>query len=82
MFEIIVDILLIQQYVATEHVEKKYTPEDLIRYTKPITIATAKAVAAGNSCNQEDVIVAANMGRKAVFDLLAVSKVIMVVFIS
>jgi talin len=32
-------------------------------------------VAAGNSCRQEDVIVAANMGRKAVFDLLGVCKV-------
>ena len=51
------------------------TPEELIRHTKPITIATGKAVAAGNSCKQEDVIVAANMGRKAVFDLLKACKV-------
>ena len=51
------------------------TPEELIRHTKPITIATGKAVAAGNSGKQEDVIVAANMGRKAVFDLLKACKV-------
>ena len=46
-----------------------------MRFTKPITIATAKAVAAGNSGHQEDVIVAANMGRKAIFDLLRACKV-------
>ena len=48
----------------------KYTPEDLVRVTKPITLATAKAVAAGNSCFQDDVIVAANVGRKAISDML------------
>ena len=65
----------LQQYVATDRVEKKLSAEDLIRATKPITIATAKAVAAGNSGKQEDVIVAANMGRKAVHDLLLTAKV-------
>ncbi len=50
-------------------------PEELIRATKPITVATGKAVAAGNSGKQEDVIVAANMGRKAVADLLKACKV-------
>ena len=44
--------------------DKVATAEDVIRYTKPITTATAKAVAAGNSCRQEDVISASNMGRK------------------
>lgn len=53
----------------------KYTPEDLVRVTKPITLATAKAVAAGNSCNQDDVIVAANVGRKAISDMLTTCKV-------
>lgn len=53
---------------------RKATYEDLLRCTKPITLATSKAVAAGNSCKQEDVIVAANMGRKAVFDLLVTCK--------
>lgn len=47
----------------------------MIRCTKPITMATAKAVSAGNSGKQEDVIVAANMGRKAISDLLTVCRV-------
>lgn len=55
--------------------EKKATAEDLIRLTKPITTTTAKAVAAGNSGRQEDVIICANMGRKAIFDLLATCRV-------
>lgn len=50
------------------------TPEELIRSTKAITLATAKAVAAGNSGKQEDVIIAANMGRKAISDMLAICK--------
>ena len=50
-------------------------PEELMRATRPITLATAKAVAAGKSCKQDDVIVAANMGRKAISDMLATCKV-------
>ncbi|XP_066588503.1 talin-1 isoform X2 [Prorops nasuta] len=50
------------------------TPEDLVRCTKSITISTAKAVAAGNSCKQDDIIAAANMGRKAISDMLAICK--------
>ena len=53
----------------------KSTPEELVRVTKPITLATAKAVAAGNSGRQDDVIVAANVGRKAISDMLTVCKV-------
>lgn len=53
---------------------RKATPEDLVRVTKPVTLATAKAVAAGTSAKQDDVIVAANMGRKAIFDLLLTCK--------
>lgn len=53
---------------------KKGSPEDLLRVHKPVTLATAKAVAAGNSGKQDDVIVAANMGRKAIFDLLVTTK--------
>merc|ERR1719370_2621331 len=49
-------------------------PEELMRATRPITLATAKAVAAGKSCKQDDVIVAANMGRKAISDMLATCK--------
>ena len=65
----------LQAYVSNPSSDKKASAEDLIRYTKPITSATAKAVAAGNSGRQEDVIVVANMGRKAVFDLLSCCKV-------
>ncbi|RWS15528.1 talin-1-like protein [Dinothrombium tinctorium] len=53
---------------------KKSSPEDLIRITKPVTLATAKAVAAGTSGKQDDIIVAANMSRKAIFDLLVTCK--------
>ncbi|WAR29544.1 TLN1-like protein, partial [Mya arenaria] len=64
----------IKAYEANPTTDKKASAEDLIRYTKPLSQATAKAVAAGNSGRQEDVIVVANMGRKAVFDLLGVCK--------
>ena len=50
-------------------------PEDLIRATRPITLATGKAVSAGKSLKQEDIIVAANMGRKAISDMLTTCKV-------
>uniref|UniRef100_A0A4W3I7V6 Talin 1 n=1 Tax=Callorhinchus milii TaxID=7868 RepID=A0A4W3I7V6_CALMI len=46
------------------------TPEEFIRMTKGITVATAKAVAAGNSCRQEDVIATANLSRKAIAEML------------
>jgi len=65
----------LQSYVATDRVDRKIGPDELMRYAKPITVATAKAVAAGNSGRQDDVIAAANMGRKAVFDLLHACKV-------
>lgn len=51
------------------------TPEALVRSTKPVTIATAKAVVAGTSCKQDDAIVSANMGRKAIADMLQTCKV-------
>ena len=51
------------------------SPEELIRATKPVTQATARAVAAGNSCRQDDVIAAANSGRKAIGDMLTACKV-------
>ena len=51
------------------------TPEDFIRMTKGITMATAKAVAAGNSCRQEDVIATANLSRCAITDMLRACKV-------
>lgn len=55
--------------------EKTSSPEESIRMTKGITMATAKAVAAGNSCRQEDVIATANLSRKAVSDMLTACKV-------
>ena len=39
-----------------------------------ITFATGKAVAAGQSCQQEDIIAAANLGRKSATDFLFVCK--------
>lgn len=52
--------------------ENQFTPDDLIKATKQITMATSKAIGAANSMRQEDIIVVANMGRKAVSDLLYV----------
>ncbi|NWQ97265.1 TLN1 protein, partial [Burhinus bistriatus] len=54
--------------------DKVSTPEDFIRMTKGITMATAKAVAAGNSCRQEDVIATANLSRRAIADMLRACK--------
>jgi len=54
---------------------REASPEDLIRSTKGVTLATAKVVAAGNSCNQDDAIAAANMGRQAVTEMLTICKV-------
>ncbi|KAJ8412908.1 hypothetical protein AAFF_G00104900 [Aldrovandia affinis] len=54
--------------------EKSTTPEEFIRMTKGITTATAKAVAAGNSTRQEDVIATANLSRKAISDMLTTCK--------
>uniref|UniRef100_A0A3B3R7F5 Talin 2b n=1 Tax=Paramormyrops kingsleyae TaxID=1676925 RepID=A0A3B3R7F5_9TELE len=54
--------------------ERSTTPEEFIRMTKGITTATAKAVAAGNSARQEDVISTANMSRKAISDMLSTCK--------
>ncbi|KAJ4445576.1 hypothetical protein ANN_12257 [Periplaneta americana] len=50
------------------------TPEELVRCTKVITVATAKAVAASSSGKQDDIIAAANMGRKAMSDMLTICK--------
>ncbi|XP_014474910.1 PREDICTED: talin-1 isoform X3 [Dinoponera quadriceps] len=59
---------------SPESQKSNVTPEDLVRCTKSITISTAKAVAAGNSCKQDDIIAAANMGRKAISDMLTICK--------
>ncbi|XP_014885765.1 talin-2 isoform X2 [Poecilia latipinna] len=54
--------------------DKSASPEEFIRNTKGITVATAKAVAAGNSAQQEDVIATANLSRKAISDMLTTCK--------
>lgn len=59
---------------SSEMQKSNVTPEDLVRCTKSITISTAKAVAAGNSCKQDDIIAAANMGRKSISDMLIICK--------
>lgn len=61
-------------FQSKEVPERTSTPEESIRMTKGITTATAKAVAAGNSCRQEDVIATANLSRKAVSDMLTACK--------
>nr|XP_056721704.1 talin-2 [Euleptes europaea] len=61
-------------FQSKEVPEKTSSPEESIRMTKGITMATAKAVAAGNSCRQEDVIATANLSRKAVADMLLACK--------
>ena len=62
-------------FSSVEPPTKTATPEDFIRMTKGITMATAKAVAAGNSCRQEDVIATANLSRRAIADMLHSCKV-------
>ncbi|XP_029174483.1 talin-1 isoform X1 [Nylanderia fulva] len=59
---------------SSETQKSHVTPEDLVRCTKSITLATAKAVSAGNSCKQDDIIAAANMGRKSISDMLTICK--------
>ncbi|XP_069480588.1 talin-2 isoform X7 [Ambystoma mexicanum] len=61
-------------FQSKEVPERTSTPEDSIRMTKGITMATAKAVAAGNSCRQEDVIATANLSRKAISEMLTTCK--------
>lgn len=50
------------------------TPEDLIRVTRNVTLATAKAVAAGASNLQDDIVAAANLGRRAISEMLTVCR--------
>nr|XP_033793377.1 talin-1 isoform X1 [Geotrypetes seraphini] len=61
-------------FSAQDPPPKTSTPENFIRMTKGITMATAKAVAAGNSCRQEDVIATANLSRRAIADMLHACK--------
>ncbi|XP_071942853.1 talin-1-like isoform X3 [Antedon mediterranea] len=68
--EATIDAVVQEARILQTPAEKRYTPEDLIRSTKPVTVATAKAVGAGNSCKQDDIIAASNLGRTAIFELL------------
>ncbi|XP_077423466.1 talin-2 isoform X2 [Vanacampus margaritifer] len=61
-------------FLSKDVPDKSTTPEEFIRMTKGITMATAKAVAAGNSAQQEDVIAMANLSRKAISDMLTACK--------
>ncbi|XP_061917286.1 talin-2 isoform X1 [Entelurus aequoreus] len=61
-------------FLSKEVPDKSATPEEFIRMTKGITTATAKAVAAGNSAQQEHVIATANLSRKAISDMLTACK--------
>lgn len=65
-----------QVFQSKDAPDKTTTPEEFIRMTKGITTATAKAVAAGNSAQQEDVIATANLSRKAISDMLTTCKVL------
>jgi talin len=64
----------LQLYNNGQIITNQTTPEDLIRVTKQITIATSKAVLAGQSCQQKDIIIAANLARKSMVDLLKICK--------
>ena len=46
------------------------TPEELLRANRAITQATSKAVAAASSGKQEDLLAVANIGRRAIAELL------------
>lgn len=70
------ELTSVQVFQSKDTPEKLATPEELIRMTKGITVATAKSVAAGNSGQQEDVIATANLSRKAVSDMLLTCKVL------
>lgn len=64
-----------QLFQSKDAPNKSSTPEEFIRMTKGITMATAKAVAAGNSARQEDIIHTANISRKAISEMLTTCKV-------
>lgn len=66
-----------QLFQSKDAPNKTTTPEEFIRMTKGITMATAKAVAAGNSARQEDIIHTANLSRKAISDMLSTCKVLL-----
>ena len=68
-------ISFFQELQDGQRPEREASPEELIRATKGVTLATAKAVSAGNSGKQEDVVQAANIGRRYCTELLVTLKV-------
>jgi talin len=62
--------LEIHEFDSSDNPKVLATPEDLIRANRAITQATSKAVFASNSGKQEDLLAAANIGRRAIADLL------------
>ena len=64
----------LQEFESSNPPRSQATAEDLIRSTKGITLASAKAVSAGNSCKQMDITACANLSRKAVTELLETCK--------
>ena len=65
----------INTFNSSDPPQKTVPPEELIKATRPIMTATGKAVSASNSLKQDDVVAAANIGRKAVSELLTTCKV-------
>ena len=63
-----------QEYNSASPPRQEATPQELITATKGITLASAKTVAAGNSCKQAEVAAAANLSRKSVTQLLQTCK--------
>ena len=59
-----------ENYSSSSSSSVTASPEDLIKANRAITQATHKAVAASTSGRQEDLLAAANTGRRAISELL------------
>ncbi|CAF0836753.1 unnamed protein product, partial [Didymodactylos carnosus] len=64
----------IREFSSDQSPSLRTPPEELIRVAKQLTVATSKAISAGQSCRQDEIIAAANLGRKSISDLLFVCK--------
>ncbi|MCL4118751.1 UNVERIFIED_CONTAM: hypothetical protein GTU68_045364, partial [Idotea baltica] len=64
----------IRAFNSENEPKSRASPEDLVRVTKPMTMASAKAVSAGLSLKQDDIIATANLGRKSVSEMLTTCK--------
>ena len=65
----------LQEYESDNAPKRDALPEDLVRATKGVTLSTAKAVQAGSSYRQEDIMACANMGSKALTNMMVICKV-------